>query len=113
MGIGKDILKMTAEWKQDQRLFRAAQAQSGGQEPKTTTVKVSFALNRRGNVVSVDVVESSGDAAYDSEAISMVRRSDPVPLPPADLTEDQFAFSLPVNFKPPDAKIKERRAQRQ
>jgi hypothetical protein len=24
-----------------------------------------------------------------------------VPVPPADLTDDQFAFSLPVNFKKP------------
>ncbi len=31
----------------------------------------------------------------------MVRRSDPVPTPPAELTDDQFSFSLPVNFKKP------------
>jgi hypothetical protein len=31
----------------------------------------------------------------------MVRRSDPVPIPPAELKDDQFAFSLPVNFKKP------------
>jgi protein TonB len=28
----------------------------------------------------------------------MIHRSDPVPAPPADLNEDQFAFSLPVIF---------------
>jgi len=32
-------------------------------------------------VVSVNVAESSGDAAYDEAAISMIRRSDPVPRP--------------------------------
>jgi len=30
-----------------------------------------------------------------------VRGSYPVPIPPAELTDDQFAFSLPVNFKKP------------
>jgi TonB family protein len=64
-------------------------------------VKVSIVLNRRGNVVNVAVAESSGDAAFDDAAISMIRRSDPVPAPPAELTEDQFAFSLDVNFKKP------------
>jgi hypothetical protein len=28
----------------------------------------------------------------------MVRRSDPVPRPPAELTQDQFSYSLNVNF---------------
>jgi TonB family protein len=58
-------------------------------------------LNRRGNVVSVGVRESSGDTAFDEAAISMIHRSDPVPLPPVGLTDDQFSFSLDVNFKKP------------
>ena len=41
----------------------------------------------------------SGDAAFDEAALSMIRRSDPVPVPPAGLTDDQFSFSLDVNFK--------------
>ncbi len=65
---------------------------------KTATVKVSLVLNRLGNVVSVGVLESSGDAAFDEAAISMIRRSDPVPRPPAELTQDQFSYSLNVNF---------------
>ena len=28
----------------------------------------------------------------------MIRRSDPVPRPPAALTQDQFSYSLNVNF---------------
>ena len=31
----------------------------------------------------------------------MIRRSDPVPLPPPGLTDDQFQFSLEVKFKKP------------
>ncbi len=29
----------------------------------------------------------------------MIRRSDPVPRPPAGLTDDTFSYSLDVNFK--------------
>jgi TonB family protein len=52
-------------------------------------------------VVSVGVLESSGDPTFDDAAISMIRRSDPVPAPPAELTDDQFNFSLDVNFTKP------------
>jgi TonB family protein len=65
---------------------------------KTATVKVSLVLNRLGNVVQVAVLESSGDPAFDEAAIAMIRRSDPVPRPPAELTQDTFSYSLNVNF---------------
>jgi len=46
-------------------------------------------------------VQSSGDVAFDDAAISMIHRSDPVPLPPAGLTDDTYSFSLDVNFTKP------------
>jgi protein TonB len=60
---------------------------------------VSLVLNRLGHVVSAAVLQSSGDALYDEAALSMIHRSDPVPRPPAKLTDDEFAYSLDVNFK--------------
>ncbi|MEH2484400.1 cell envelope integrity protein TolA [Bradyrhizobium sp. AZCC 2230] len=100
-GIGKDIRKLTAEWGKRISAYFELHKRYPKDKNSTTTVKLSLVLNRRGNVVSVDVAESSGDPAFDSAAISMVRRSDPVPVPPAELTDDQFSFSLPVNFKKP------------
>ncbi|WP_298877766.1 TonB family protein [uncultured Bradyrhizobium sp.] len=100
-GIGKDIRKLTAEWGKRISAYFEIHKRYPKDKSKTTTVKLSLVLNRRGNVVSVNVAESSGDPAFDDAAISMVRRSDPVPVPPAELTDDQFAFSLPVNFKKP------------
>jgi TonB family C-terminal domain len=100
-GIGKDIRKLTAEWGKRISAYFELHKRYPKDKNKTTTVKVSLVLNRRGNVVSVDVAQSSGDPAFDREAVSMVRRSDPVPVPPAELTDDQFAFSLDVNFKKP------------
>ena len=67
---------------QDQRLFRAAQALSAGQEEQGDHGQGEpRAQPRCGNVVSVGVLESSGDAAFDEAAIAMIRRSDPVPRP--------------------------------
>jgi TonB family protein len=100
-GIGKDIRKLTAEWGKRISAYFELHKRYPKDKSKTTTVKLSLVLNRRGNVVSVDVTESSGDPAFDNEAVAMVRRSDPVPAPPAGLTDDQFSFSLPVNFKKP------------
>ncbi|MGY8631235.1 TonB family protein [Bradyrhizobium sp. 14AA] len=113
-GIGKDILKLTADWNRKISAHLSAhKVNPDGKEPNNQTVKVTFALNRRGNVMSVDVVESSGDAAYDAAAIAMVHKSDPFPTPPAALNEDRFERIVPITFKPPDEKKKKKTAQRQ
>jgi TonB family protein len=99
IGIGKDKQKLTADWgRKISAYFELHKRYPQEKKNKSTTVKVALVLNRLGNVISVDVLESSGDVAFDEAAISMIRRSDPVPQPPAALTDDQFAFSLNVNF---------------
>lgn len=104
LGIGKDRLKLTADWGRKISAYFELHKRYPKDRSKSTTVKVSLVLNRRGNVVSADVAESSGDPAFDDAAVSMIRRSDPVPKPPAGLTDDQFSFSLDVNFTKPKAK---------
>lgn len=100
-GLGKDKLKLTAEWgKKISATFKLHQRYPANRM-QAATVKVAIVLNRRGNILSANVVKSSGDAVFDDAAISMIHRSDPVPLPPAGLTEDQFSFSLDVNFTKP------------
>jgi periplasmic protein TonB len=101
LGIGKDIRKLTADWGRRISAYFELHKRYPQNKSKATKVKVSLVLNRRGNVVSVDVLESSGDATFDDAAISMIRRSDPVPAPPAELTDDQFSFNLDVNFTKP------------
>jgi periplasmic protein TonB len=114
IGIGKDILKLTADWNRKiSAHLTLHKINPEGREPNNQKVKVNFAINRKGNVLSVDVVESSGDAAYDAAAVSIVRRSDPIPQPPAALTEDRFERTVDIIFTPPDAKKKKKTAQRQ
>lgn len=99
LGIGKDKGKLTANWaKQISAYFELHKRYPKVKKNKTATVKVSLVLNRLGNVVQVGVLQSSGDPAFDEAAISMIRRSDPVPRPPAELTDDTFSYTLNVNF---------------
>jgi TonB family protein len=99
LGIGKDKGKLSADWgRQISAYFELHKRYPKVKKNKNATVKVSLTLNRLGNVVQVGVLESSGDAAFDEAAIAMIRRSDPVPRPPAELTDDTFSYTLNVNF---------------
>jgi len=100
-GLGKDRGKLTADWGRKISAYFELHKKYPAGKQKAASVKLAIVFNRLGNVLSVSVSESSGDPAYDEAAISMVRRSDPVPRPPAGLTEDQFSFTLPVNYKKP------------
>lgn len=100
-GIGKDTAKETAQWGRKISAYFELHKKFPAGKKDAAKVKVALVLNRMGNVLSVDVVQSSGDPAYDEAAISMIRRSDPVPKPPAKLTDDQFPFNLEVKFNPP------------
>jgi TonB family protein len=103
LGLGKDLKKLTAEWNgQLSAILDLHKRYPKVRKSKRATVKISFALDRRGHVLSVGVEKSSGDPAFDEAAVSMVRRSDPVPPPPAELTDERFNFVIDVMFN--DAK---------
>jgi periplasmic protein TonB len=100
IGLGKDKERLTADWgRKVSAYFELHKRFPVVEKSKTAKVKISLVLNRLGHVLSVAVAESSGDPLYDEAALAMVRRSDPVPPPPAKLTDDQFPFSLEVHFK--------------
>lgn len=99
LGLGKDKGKLAADWgRQISAYFELHKRYPKVKQNKTATVKVHLTLNRLGNVVQLGVLKSSGDTAFDEAAIDMIRRSDPVPRPPAELTDDTFSYSLNVNF---------------
>lgn len=99
LGIGNKKGKLSADWgMQISKYFEQHKRYPKVKKNKTATVQVHLVLNRRGNVLEVSVIESSGDPAFDEAAISMIRRSDPVPRPPAELTDDTFSYTLNVNF---------------
>ena len=66
---------------------------------KTAEILVGFVLDRMGHVLSTSIVKGSGDSAFDDAALSMVRRSDPVPQPPPAVADEGLSFTLPVIFR--------------
>ena len=68
-------------------------------QQKTAEIAVRFTLDRMGRVLSVEIEKSSGDTAFDEAALAMVRRSDPVPVPPPLVADDGLSFTLPVIFR--------------
>ena len=66
---------------------------------KSAEIVVSFVLDRMGHVLSTRIVKGSGDATFDEAALSMIRRSDPVPQPPPVVADEGLNFTLPVIFR--------------
>src|SRR5262249_35116558 len=63
-------------------------------------IVISFEIDRAGHVVSASVARGSGDRSFDEAALSMLRRSDPVPPPPALVADSGLIFTMPVIFHP-------------
>ena len=99
IGIGKDKEIQTKNWQNQVSAYFQRNLRYPQNRNRAASVKLALVLNRRGNILSVNVEESSGDPAFDDAAISMVHRSDPLPPPPVELTDDQLSFNLPVKFK--------------
>lgn len=66
---------------------------------KTVEISVRFTLDRFGHVLATSIEKSSGDKAFDAAALDMVRRSDPVPVPPPLIADEGLSFTLPVIFR--------------
>jgi TonB family protein len=98
IGLGKDKQKLTADWGRKVSAYFEMHKRFPESAHKSANVKVALVFNRLGHVLSAAVEESSGDPLYDEAALSMIRRSDPVPRPPAKLTDDEFSFTLEVRF---------------
>jgi protein TonB len=61
--------------------------------------KVSFVVDRQGNIVSSTIAKSSGSDALDRETLALLQRAQPLPTPPPDVGGAQFAFSVPILFE--------------
>jgi protein TonB len=57
-----------------------------------------FSLDRQGRVTESRVLRSSGAATLDQEALALLRRAQPFPPPPPELTGDRVGLTVPVRF---------------
>ena len=62
------------------------------------TAQVAFVLDRGGRVVSRTLVQSSGVAVLDQEALALLGRAQPFPPPPGDVPGDQISLTVPILF---------------
>lgn len=61
-------------------------------------VWVRFAVDRQGRVADPVIQKASGYPLLDEEALATVRRSSPLPPPPADVPGDPVMVLVPINF---------------
>jgi len=64
----------------------------------TGTVLVSFAMDRAGHVLSVQVVRSSGLPSLDEAAMQTVHRAEPLPELPPEIPGARYTVSVPISF---------------
>lgn len=69
------------------------------------TTQLRFTIDSDGNVVSYELVQSSGNVDLDAATLELIRRAQPLPKPPADLMKDgpitiiaPFIYSLDGNI---------------
>src|SRR5699024_2766253 len=103
-GVGQQAVDAERMWQQelrhhlDRRKRYPRQAQRMRQEG---TPVVRFKLDGKGNVVQADLETGSGIVALDKEAVMLVKRAQPLPVPPADLVARSGGLvdvTLPIEF---------------
>jgi protein TonB len=99
LGTGESAVRERVTWEKELAAhFNRYKRYPVERAAQAAEVVVSFVLDRMGHVVSWNLVRSSGDTAFDNEALSMLQRSDPVPPPPPLVADQGLSFTLPVIF---------------
>ena len=65
---------------------------------KQGTAMLSFTVSRSGQVLTSRLAGSSGVPALDAETIAMIRRAQPLPAFPPEMTQASLSFTVPVRF---------------
>jgi TonB family protein len=63
------------------------------------TVKILFAIDRQGHLVSSSVTESSGLPIFDATALMIVRNVSSFPAPPPEVGDKNPSFIVPIVFR--------------
>jgi TonB family protein len=68
-------------------------------------VRMSFMIDRAGNLLSSGVAESSNVPAFDAEALAILKRAEPFPPPPDAVAGPFVNLTVPIRFRQhaPDA----------
>lgn len=58
--------------------------------------KVKMTIDRAGKITNYEVVESTGSDLLDAEVVKLMERINPLPAPPADASDSNLTFVLPL-----------------
>jgi len=93
------VSSATASWQQS-LVARLAKVQRYPAQARGVqgVVSLAFTIDRHGGVVSSRIVKSSGSTVLDAEALDLIKRAAPLPLPPADIADRDLSFVVPIRF---------------
>lgn len=63
-----------------------------------------FSMDRQGNVLQASLEQSSGHSILDQETLAMIKRAEPLIVPPEDVTGEVIELVVPVAFFLKDAR---------
>lgn len=66
------------------------------------SVRVALVIDRQGNVLGTNLLESSKFDLLNKEALEAIKRVDPFPVLPADIAGSRFEFTIPMRWTLPD-----------
>lgn len=91
--VSDAIKKIRGKTKYPQRALDRGQAGN---------VRVAIVIDRQGNIISTNILESSKFELLNKEAIEAVKRSVPFPPLPTEITGARFEFSVPMRWTLPE-----------
>lgn len=59
---------------------------------------IFFAMDRTGRVLAAYIQKSAGFAVLDDEALALIRRAEPLPVPPQEVVGNPLEMIVPVDF---------------
>lgn len=61
--------------------------------------KIKLSIDRSGKIKNFEILENTGHAILDKEVPKLIARLNPLPTPPATLSDDQLNFILPISWR--------------
>lgn len=65
---------------------------------KTGVATIAFTVSRTGQVLAARLSGSSGVPALDAETLAMIRRAQPLPSFPPEITQTSMSFNVPIRY---------------
>ncbi|MFQ5346217.1 MAG: energy transducer TonB [Rhodothalassiaceae bacterium] len=62
------------------------------------SAKVRVTVDRSGKIANFEIIQATGHNELDREVPKLMRRIDPLPKPPSEVSDEQLTFVLPLTW---------------